>query len=93
MPFDTERFQLQQLASARFESMSSSQWIDRCGRRLSQHVPDIAPDGVQALAQGLWLSHWFEDPEATADQAARTSPSERYATPPSKEPAGDEPVA
>jgi hypothetical protein len=56
-------------------------------------VPDIAPDGVQALAQGLWLSHWFEDPEATADQAARTSPSERYATPPSKEPAGDEPVA
>jgi hypothetical protein len=81
MLFDTERFHLQQSANARFDSMSAVEWIDLCGKRLSRHVPDLGPDGVLTLAQGLWLSHWFDDPEATADQAAQTPPDERYAPP------------
>lgn len=91
MLFDTERFHLQQSASARFDSMSSSEWIDRCCRRLALHVPDLRPDGVLTLAQGLWLSHWFDDPDDTADQAAQTSPDERYAAPSSG--AGAKPAA
>ncbi len=91
MGFDTERFYLQQLAGARHDStLPSDLWMDRCCRRLRKHVPDIAPDGVVALAHGLWLSHWFDNPEATADEAAYTSPFERYAAPGSTKSTGDE---
>ena len=81
MGFDTERFHLQQLASARTSSMSVDLWMSRCCRRLVKHVPGMPPDGVNALAHGLWLSHWFDDPEATADEAASVSPVERYMDP------------
>lgn len=78
MGFDIERFQLQQLASARSDSMPFDVWMHRCCRRLARHVPGIAPEAIEVLAHGLWLSHWFDSPEATADEAASASPVERF---------------
>jgi hypothetical protein len=81
MGFDSERFHLQQLASTQAGAMPFELWMSRCCSRLVKHVPGMTPDGVAALAHGLWLSHWFDDPEATADEAASMSPVERYLDP------------